>query len=625
MMDVIPSSAPSSPVPALVPPASRSAPSGPKPAAHPAAAGPPDEFLPTAELSVIPKSASSGAVPAIAPPGAGHAAPRLGPPRNAGAPRVTRLEWTSGKPLSGRYVMIDKLGEGGMGTVYLADDLLLRRKVAVKTLWDEDLFETADIERLRKEVALAHSVSHPNVARTYDLGVAGGVHYITMEALRGETLMDRIKRGPLMTSAQVRDFALPLCMGLRAAHKAGVVHRDLKPANIMLVGGERKVAIMDFGIAAAVTDLIESPSVTRRPDGKAPNTWQVTSAGLGTPVYMAPEQWDQKTGDQRTDVYALGVILYVCLTGEAPYYADSNEQIGELHRSAEIPDLTKKIKGVDGDLAALIRACLAKRPEDRPGDMDAVIERLERPRRRRIYAKQLALGLVATTTLLSAIGVSLYAFAANVLVDEMRPSLRRLSELTARQLDIADLDQITKPGDIDSPAFGRVKAVMRRIEAENPDAHYIYVFRAGPDASRWSYVYDTYHLSQDLNHNGTIDKDTDEEGDPPGEPFDSRAFPAMAEARATGKSTADNDFSRDKWRISISGYTPVPVGKAQAPYLVGADVTSEPLVDLRRTLMLVLGIAELAAMAAMAFALSPTRQLQRALRRADEQSRSRED
>ncbi|MBI5609294.1 MAG: serine/threonine protein kinase [Deltaproteobacteria bacterium] len=590
------------------------------------AAEPTGDFLPTVPMDVVPAASAAPAnVPVLVPPPGGPAPPARPALRKPATHKVTRIEWTSGKPLSGRYVMVDQLGEGGMGTVYLAEDLLLRRKVAVKTLWDEDLFEAADIERLRKEVAMAHSVSHPNVARTYDLGEAGGVHYITMEALRGETLMDRIRRGPNLTSDEVRDMAIPLCLGLRAAHRVGVVHRDLKPANIMLVGGDRKVAIMDFGIAAAVSEMIESPSMTRRPDGKAPSTWEVTSAGLGTPVYMAPEQWDSQTGDARTDIYSLGVILYVCLTGDAPYVAETNEAIAEMHKSAPVPSVAKRAPGVDADLAALIGDCLAKDAAKRPQSMDEVIERLQRPARRKTYVLQMAAGTIATALLLSLLGVALYALVASSVIQELRPSLRRLAELTARQLDPADLDQIRTAQDITGPAFAKLKATMRRIEAENRDVHYLYVFRAGATASRWTYVYDTYHETADLNHNGKIDANSDEEADPPGKFFDSGPYPAMNAARESGKSTADQDFSADDWRVSISGYSPLPVGQAKAPYLVGCDVTSETLVALRQRLLLLLGIAQLAAMIAMGLILAPQRQLARALRLADETARKRED
>jgi serine/threonine-protein kinase len=270
---------------------------------------------------------------------------------------VSRLAWLEGKPLSGRYPMRSKLGEGGMGTVYLADDLLLGRVVAVKALFDEDQFADEDLARFRKEVAAAHAVHHPNVARTYDLGASGGVQYLTMEHLPGETLMSRIRKGKV-PSDELIEIAVPLCEGLRAAHKAGVVHRDLKPANVMLVGGERKVAIRDFGIARTMAEATgEDLTQSRKsPSGHyiASTPWDVTSAGLGTPAYMAPERWNEQHGDPRTDIDALGVILYVALTGKAPYAATTADEMGEMHKSVPIPDVRQEVKEVPAHLARLI-------------------------------------------------------------------------------------------------------------------------------------------------------------------------------------------------------------------------------------------------------------------------------
>lgn len=513
--------------------------------------------------------------------------------------------------------MIDKLGEGGMGTVYLADDLLLRRKVAVKALWDEDLFEPDDIERFRKEVALAHAVSHPAIARTYDLGEMGGVHYITMEYLRGQTLMQRIKDGPVMNSQEVRELAVAACRGLRAAHKAGVVHRDLKPANIMLTGDDRKVSIMDFGIAASFHDLRDSLTTghTRRPDGKVPSNWDVTSAGLGTPVYMAPEQWNQDTGDPRTDIYALGVILYVCLTGQAPYSAETTEELAEMHKSAPVPDVSKIAKQVDPDLAALIRDCLAKAPDSRPASMDVVLERLERPARRKAYALQLTLGILGSAVGMFVIGFALYQLVASALLREIKPSLRRLAVITADALDPGDLDAIVGPADVGKPAWQRVHAKITKIQTANPDGTYFYVLRPVVGSTSWPYVCD---LDRDLNGNGAIERDCDESAEPPGTMFDTTRFPRLSQVWLTGKPNTDDDFAQDKFHVVMSGYAPVPSAAVKAPYVVGVDVTSSALEALLMRLGLILGAGQVAAMVMLAVLLAPGRRFRRALALADQ-------
>lgn len=603
--------------PALAQPAQADPPAavaqpGPAPAQKATAAA---DFVPTMAMEVVPPAGRPGA---LLPPGpGGQNAYRAAGSRPPTVHHVSRLEWTAGKPLSGRYRMIDKLGEGGMGTVYLADDLLLRRKVAVKALWDEDLFEPDDIERFRKEVALAHAVSHPAIARTYDLGEMGGVHYITMEYLRGKTLMQRIKDGPVMSSAEVRDLAVPMCRGLRAAHKAGVVHRDLKPANIMLTGGERKVAIMDFGIAASFQDIREglTSAPTHRPDGKVPGSWDVTSAGLGTPVYMAPEQWDSGTGDPRTDIYALGVILYICLTGQAPYSADTTEELAQMHKSAPVPDVTRLAKQTDADLAKLIRDCLAKDPQKRPRDMDEVLERLEKPARRKAYVLQLGLGSLGTALGLFVIGFALYQLVASALIKELKPALRRLAVMTADAMDPAELDAIRGPNDVGGPAWRKVKARLSKIHAANPEATYFYVLRPRANQSEWPYVYD---LDNDLNGNGRIDPGSDEVGKPPGATLDIRTYPRLSEAWLQGQPSTDEEFAQDEFHIVLSGYAPLPSGSVRPPYMVGVDVTSAPLESLLTRLWLILGAGQLAAMAAMAVWLAPSRRFRRALAKADQ-------
>ena len=584
--------------------------SPPMPAAKPAA-----DFVPTVAMDVVPPAGRPGS---IMPPGpGGQNAYRAAPAKPAVQHHVSRLEWTAGKPLSGRYRMIDKLGEGGMGTVYLADDLLLRRKVAVKALWDEDLFEPDDIERFRKEVALAHAVSHPAIARTYDLGEMGGVHYITMEYLRGQTLMQRIKDGPVMSSKEVRELAVALCRGLRAAHKAGVVHRDLKPANIMLTGDDRKVSIMDFGIAASFHDLRDgiTSAHTRRPDGKVPANWDVTSAGLGTPVYMAPEQWNQNTGDPRTDIYALGVILYVCLTGEAPYSAETTDEMAEMHKSAPVPDVAKVAKDVDPDLAKLIRDCLAKAPDARPRDMDEVLERLERTARRKAYALQLSLGIAASAIGMFVIGFALYQLVASALLRELKPSLRRLAVITADALDPADLDAVVTPADVGKPAWQRIRSKISKIQTANPDGTYFYVLRPVAGTTNWPYVYD---LDRDLNDNGKIEPESEESAEPPGTLFDTTRFPRASQVWLSGTPNTDDNFAQDKFHVVMSGYAPVPSGRTKAPYVVGVDVTSGALEALLMRLWLILGAGQVAAMVVLAVLLAPSRRFRRALARADQ-------
>ncbi|MSP91314.1 MAG: serine/threonine protein kinase [Myxococcales bacterium] len=538
------------------------------------------------------------------------------PPRPAG--HATRLHWAGGRPLSGRYLMVEKLGEGGMGTVYLADDLLLRRRVAVKTLFAEEAYNPDDVARFRKEVALAHAIHSPHIARTYDLGEAGGVHFITMEHLSGETLMTRIRRSPL-GSKELLNLAVPLCWGLRAAHRAGVVHRDLKPANIMLVGGDRKVVILDFGIARSLAeargdDLTHS---RRSPSGNhiASTPWDVTSAGLGTPAYMAPEQWESAHGDARTDIYALGVILYLCLTGEAPFVANTPTAIGEAHRSAPIPEVTSLAKGVDANLARLIRRCLAKDPKDRPQSIDAVLAVLEAAPRRKRYALQLATAVAGGGLLTGLVGLSVYKVAEQAVLHEVRPSAQRLAELIALRINIADLGQVNGPADIESPPFRRVFDTLTSFKKDNRDILAFYTMQPAPQPGLFLSVVDDFPRDNDQNRDGVISDD--ESGWPPGRTYVPDELAPMQALVQTGKPQSDEDFSLELGNVTLSAYAAVLDAGKPSRYFVGVDVKNDQLRGLRRRLLAVLGAAWGLAVLAAVVVLAPGRQLRRALAASD--------
>ena len=201
------------------------------------------------------------------------------------------------------YQVLTRLGTGGMGVVYLADDLRLKRKVALKFLTAPD--DERARARLLREAQAASALDHPNIATVYEVGEAGGQPYIAMAYYPGETLQARLKRGP-MGVAEIVDVTAQLAAGLAAAHAAGVVHRDLKPANVILTASQ--VKILDFGLATAGREEIET--ITR-----------LTQEGtaVGTLGYMSPEQAQGRDVDPRTDVWSLGTVLYEMLVGQSPF------------------------------------------------------------------------------------------------------------------------------------------------------------------------------------------------------------------------------------------------------------------------------------------------------------------
>jgi hypothetical protein len=263
--------------------------------------------------------------------------------------RMTSAEarFTPGEIVAGRYRIVARAGRGGMGEVFRADDLKLGQSVALKFLPVAVENDPVWLERLLGEVRVARQVSHPNVCRVYDIGVEGGRHFLTMELIEGEDLASLLRRIGRLPYEKALEIARQLCAGLAAAHDRGVLHRDLKPANVML--DERgSVRITDFGLAVA------SESV----------------AGLrareGTPAYMAPEQLEGQAVTKRSDLYALGLVLYELFTGRRPYSAQSVPDLLAARRDAEPPSISSQVGGVDLAVERAVKACLRADPSQRP-------------------------------------------------------------------------------------------------------------------------------------------------------------------------------------------------------------------------------------------------------------------
>src|SRR5271166_4140568 len=219
---------------------------------------------------------------------------------SSSAANLSEGRFLPGRLLAGRYRIIALLGKGGMGEVYRADDLTLGQPVALKFLPDEAARDLGLLERFKNEVRIARRVSHPNVCRVYDVGDVEGHTFFTMEYVDGEDLASLLRRIGRLPEDKALDIARQLCAGLAAAHAKGVLHRDLKPANIML-DGRGQVVITDFGLAGVADDI---------------RGQEVRS---GTPAYMAPEQLAGKEVSTRSDIYALGLVLYEVFTGKRAF------------------------------------------------------------------------------------------------------------------------------------------------------------------------------------------------------------------------------------------------------------------------------------------------------------------
>ena len=262
----------------------------------------------------------------------------------------------------GRYRLLHRLGQGGMGVVFAAEDETLSRRVAVKVIAEPD---DSARRRFRREARAAAGVNHPNVCQVYEIGEDGGRLFIAMELLEGEPLQERLARGPLpLTEAQA--LARGLLAALAALHESGIVHRDLKPSNVFLT--RHGVKLLDFGLARPL------PLDTGRlADSRA----DITRAGLivGSPRYMAPEQVIGETVDERTDIFAAGAILYEAIAGRPAFQGDNVVQLLAATLHEQPPPLSggAAVRAFD----RVVRRALAKRPSERPAsaaEMAALIE-----------------------------------------------------------------------------------------------------------------------------------------------------------------------------------------------------------------------------------------------------------
>ncbi|HUS64284.1 MAG TPA: serine/threonine-protein kinase [Kofleriaceae bacterium] len=293
------------------------------------------------------------------------------------APPASVARLAPGEPLAGRYRVIRFIAAGGMGDVYEVEDVTLRDHVALKTIRPEVARDEAAMARFRREIQLARKITHPNVCRTFDIGVHDDTAFLTMELLEGDTLARRLRTSGRMSVEAALPVARQLCAALGAAHKASVVHRDFKAENVMLVpdedGAERAV-VTDFGLALSVGD------------GRGEES-HITGQGVlvGTPATMAPEQLHGGEITTRTDLYSLGVVLFQMVTGKLPF-AGGSTQMAAKRLTQDAPRARSLAPELDARWDDAIARCLERDPAARPARADdvlAAIERLAAPGRPR--------------------------------------------------------------------------------------------------------------------------------------------------------------------------------------------------------------------------------------------------
>ncbi len=276
-----------------------------------------------------------------------------------------------GTVLAGRFRIVRFIARGGMGEVYEAEDLVLKDRVAVKTIRPDVANDSRTMERFLREVHLARTVTHPNVARTFDIFPEGPVTFLTMELLSGETLAHRISRTGRMRPDEALPLVEQMAAALAAAHEVGVVHRDFKSANVMLSPDERRpggarVVVTDFGLAR------RNPGAR----GERQTSLTATEAVMGTPDYMAPEQIEGRDVSPATDVYALGIVMYEMVTGEPPFQGDTPLSVA-LKKLHEAPPSPKgRVPELPPVWEKTILRCLERSAADRYASAPEVVRAL---------------------------------------------------------------------------------------------------------------------------------------------------------------------------------------------------------------------------------------------------------
>jgi serine/threonine protein kinase len=262
------------------------------------------------------------------------------------------------------YQIQAHMAQGGMSDIYRAFDLVNRREVVIKVPDQAMLGDPAQFERFQRELSVMKTLDHPAVLKGLGSGKFNRIPYLVTEFIDGGSLRTLIETSTPMPPERAVDLVKKIADGMAYCHKNSVIHRDLKPENI-LINRNGQPVIMDFG-------LVLTKDAHRV-------TYSNLTATMGTPDYMAPEQIEGQRGDQRTDIYALGTILYELLSGSTPFTGDSNMAVMMQHLKNTAPRIDKLVPSISLPLTAIVATCLARDPQDRYESMEALIHALENP------------------------------------------------------------------------------------------------------------------------------------------------------------------------------------------------------------------------------------------------------
>ncbi len=267
----------------------------------------------------------------------------------------------SGQLIANRYLVISLVASGGMASVYLANDQVLERKVALKVIHPHLAKDKSFVDKFQREAKMAAQLSHPNLVNVFDQGADGDVIFLVMEYVPGITLRDAMNDFGALDSKKALEIIEPLTEGLAAAHSAGILHRDLKPENVFLSDGG-KVKLGDFGLAREISEHTQTGSV------------------VGTVAYLSPELVLRGQADARSDIYSLGVMIFEMLTGKQPYQGEQAVHVAYQHANENIPAPSSVEPGVPELLDEIVLWSTARNPSDRPASAVALLPVIARAR-----------------------------------------------------------------------------------------------------------------------------------------------------------------------------------------------------------------------------------------------------
>src|SRR5256884_1266597 len=272
--------------------------------------------------------------------------------------------------LDGRYQLDKRLGQGGMGVVFKARHIFLKTQHAIKIILPDLVGNDPNlVTRFRQEALAAAAIRHQNIIAVTDFGVVRGtMPFLVMEFVQGKSLQDIMAEEGAMSPLRAFDLMQPICAGIAAAHRQGIIHRDLKPLNVMIcddLPSSEAVKILDFGLAKIKSGELLGSFIAAQ-----------TTGLMGSPFYMAPEQWSDEPPDARADVYSLGVMLFQMLAGEVPFRGSSIPAIMKKHLTEAVPTLASKGAQVPAQIEAVVRHALEKDPKYRTASADDFVAEL---------------------------------------------------------------------------------------------------------------------------------------------------------------------------------------------------------------------------------------------------------